>query len=142
MRWPRMTLGAGGFEMPKERGRVHFLSVVFAAVMIFVSCGPGTSSESHLALDDPTNELPARFKSQGPVPKPDFSTASRSPAFQQAIKDASALFGVQPQPLVSEAQGEEVIGGVSFDVPQKKLEAVLQRAHTDFLSRGFYLFRY
>lgn len=33
-------------------------------------------------------------------------------------------------------------GGVSFDVPQKKIEAILRQAHTDFLGRGFYLFRH
>ena len=128
--------------MSKRSRRVHRVGVVCAAVLLFVSCSQGESGKSNLSLVDPTEELPARFKSQEPVPKPDFSTASQAPAFQQAIKEAAALLGAQPQPLRSQAEDEEVSGGVSFDVPHNKVEAVLRQAHTDLLSKGLYLFRY
>ena len=128
--------------MSKRSRRVQLVGVACAAILLFVSCSQGASSKSNLALVDPTEELPARFKSQEPVPKPDFSTASQSPAFQQAIKEAAALLGGQPRPLRSQAEDEEVSGGVSFDVPHNKVEAGLRQAHTDLLSKGFYLFRY
>jgi hypothetical protein len=115
---------------------------VLVSALVFVSCGEWSSGVSNAPLTDPTAALPARFKSQQPVPKPDFTVPAQSPEFQQAIKDAVALLGSQPQPLRSEAENEEVKGGVSFDVPQDKLEAVLRTAHTDFLAKGFYLFRY
>lgn len=119
------------------------LMVMFAAALILVSCRSGSSgAESNAALTDPADGLPARFKTQEPVAKPDFSAAAQSPEFEQAIKDASALLGSQPRPLRTESESEDVAGGVSFEVPQRKVEAVLRRAHTDFLARGFYLFRY
>src|SRR4029450_5270396 len=74
--------------------------------------------------------------------KPDFTEAAQSPAFQQAIKDAAVILEAQPQALRSQAENEAVKGGVSFDVPKQKVEAVLRQAHTDFLARGVYLFRY
>jgi hypothetical protein len=115
--------------------------LLLAAVQILVSCATQNAPETS-ALSDPTESLPARFKTQDPVPKPDFTAAAASPEFQQAIQDAAALLGSQPQPMRSEPEGEEVPGGVSFDVPRKKVEAALRRAHTDFLAKGFYLFRY
>jgi hypothetical protein len=105
------------------------------AALFFAGCG-------RVAALDPTKQLPAKFKTQEPVPKPDFSDAAKSPAFQQAIKDAAVLLGAQPQPLHSQAENEEIKGGVSFDVPKEKIEAILRQAHTNFLARGFYLFRY
>jgi hypothetical protein len=90
---------------------------------------------------DPTDQLPARFKTQEPVTKPDFRTAGMSPAFQKAIKDATAILGAKPQPLLSQAEDEQIIGGACFAVPQEKIEAILFKAHTNFLARGFYLFR-
>ena len=128
--------------MLRESRRFHVVVITLVVVLICVSCGRGKSSESVLAMSDPTDGLPGRFKSQEPVSKPDFSTASQSAAFQQAIRDATALLGGKPEPLRSEAQNEEVTGGVSFDVSKNKVEAILRKAHADFLSRGFYLFRY
>jgi Domain of unknown function (DUF4253) len=128
--------------MPTRKNRNPLVSVVLAAALLLVSCGERGSGGPDALLTDPTEGLPARFKTQQPVPKPDFSVAAQAPAFQQAIKDATALLGAQPQPLHSEGENEEVQGGVSFDVPSKKVEALLLKAHTDFLSRGFYLFRY
>jgi hypothetical protein len=119
----------GSATMKKQ---ILLAGAAFAAALFFAGCG----------WQDPTAQLPARFKTQEPVPKPDFSDAAKSPAFQQAIKDAAALLGAPPQPLYSEAEGDEIEGGVSFDVPEKKIEAVLRPAHTNFLARGFYLFRY
>jgi Domain of unknown function (DUF4253) len=128
--------------MPEKKKRIPLVSAVLVSAFVFVSCGEWSSGVSNAPLTDPTAALPARFKAQQPVPKPDFTVPAQSPEFQQAIKDAAALLGSQPQPLRSEAENEEVKGGVSFDVPQDKLEAVLRTAHTDFLAKGFYLFRY
>jgi hypothetical protein len=127
--------------MPILKRHIHWLIVALAVTPVFVSCGKQESHESDAAWTDPTEALTAKFKVQDPVEKPDFAMATESPAFQQAIKDAATLLGAQPQPLRSERDDEEVKGGVSFDVPQGKLEAVLRQAHTDFLARGFYLFR-
>jgi hypothetical protein len=91
---------------------------------------------------DPTAKLPGRFKTPEEVRKPDFSEAANDAKFQEAIKEASALFGAPPQALKSEAEDEAIAGGVSFEVPQRKLEVILLKAHTNFLARGFYLFRY
>jgi hypothetical protein len=120
------------------------LVVGFAAAFVFAGCDRQDSSGSGpaAAAADPTDQLPAKFKTQEPVQQPDFSETASSPAFQQAIKDAAALLGAEPQPLHSPAEDEEIKGGVSFDVPQKKIESVLRKAHTNFLAKGFYLFRY
>jgi hypothetical protein len=112
--------------------------LVIVATLVFASC----SKPSPVEAGDPTDGLPARFKEQKPVPKPDFTDAAQSPEFQQAIKDAAALFATQPHALRAESDDSEVKGGVAFDVPSKTLESVLRKAHTDFLARGFYLFRY
>jgi hypothetical protein len=136
-----MRLAGGGVEMP-ARKRIRRVGAMFAAVLILASCGEGIPTTSDAVINDPTESLPERFKAQKPVPKPDFTEAAQSAAYQQAIRDAVALLGSQPQPLRTEAENELVTGGVSFDVPQDKVEAVLRKAHTDFLARGFYLFRY
>jgi hypothetical protein len=122
--------------------RIHSLGAVFTLASIAAACARIGSGESTEDYRDPTEDLPARFKTQAPVAKPDFSTPGQSPEFQQAIQDAAALLEARPQPMRSEFTEEEVRGGVSFDVAQEKLEAVLRQAHTDFLRRGFYLFRY
>jgi hypothetical protein len=114
----------------------------FLTAVTFVACNRPASTGSDTADADPTAQLPAKFKTQEQVPKPDFSEAAKSPAFQQAIKEAAALLGAQPQPLHSLGENGEVTGGVSFDVPQRKIESVLRKAHTDFLAKGCYLFRY
>jgi hypothetical protein len=106
------------------------------------ACNKPASSQTETAVArDATDALPAKFKTQEPVTKPDFSTAARSPEFQKVIKDATTLLGVQPQSLRSQAEDEQVIGGVCFAVPHEKIEALLFKAHTNFLARGFYLFR-
>jgi hypothetical protein len=116
--------------------------VAIAAVVLFAGCNKPSSQESSDIDSDPTEKLPARYKTQEEVPKPDFKEAAKSPAFQEAIKEASALFGAKPQPLISVGEGVEVAGGVSFDVPGKKIESMLLETHRRFLEKGFYLFRY
>jgi hypothetical protein len=128
-------------KMPLRKIQTRLICLLSAAALALVSCGK-LSIDSNAELSDPTEGLPARFKTQEAVPKPDFSVAAQSAAFQQAIKDVAALLGSEPKPLRSPAEDEEVVGGVSFDVSQKKIEAELRKAHTDFLARGFYLFRY
>ena len=116
----------------------RILASAFTIAMLLAACSKRDASESSAGA----NDLPARFKTQQAVPKPDFSEAAKSPAFQKAVKDAAALLGAQPQPLRSEGEDDLVKGGFSFDVPQQKVEAVLRAAHTNFLARGFYLFRH
>jgi hypothetical protein len=113
--------------------------VALISTMALVGCNRGKPGEE---VKDPTAQLPARFKTQELVAKPDFTVGARDPNFQQAIKDAAALLGAQPGTLTSEDEDEEVKGGVSFDVPHKKIEGILFEAHTNFLAKGFYLFRY
>jgi hypothetical protein len=122
-------------------GQIPLVSVAFVAALILAACNRQDSNESSAAAADPTEQLPAKYKTQELVTKPDFSEAAKSPAFQRAVKEAAALLGAQPQPLRLQAEDEAVKGGVSFDVPQKKVEALLHRAHTNFLAQGFYLFR-
>jgi hypothetical protein len=118
------------------------IRIVSVAAMVLTGCKPHDGGDTGRATMDATEQLPAKYRSQEPVAKLDFSEAAKAPAFRQAIQEAAALLGALPQPLHAEAEGEELKGGVSFDVPQKKIEAVLRRAHTNFLARGFYLFRY
>lgn len=119
---------------------VH-LPLSLLAFLLCAGCNKPQSTPAEDAWQDPTEKLPAKFKTQEPVTKPDFSVAANSREFQQAIKDASALLGAKPEPLHSQAEDERVIGGVSFAVPHEKLNAILFRAHTNFLAHGFYLFR-
>jgi hypothetical protein len=109
--------------------------------LLTVSCSKPVS-ETAEAYTDPTDALPARFKTQEPVAKPDFSAAAQKPEFQQAITDAAALLEAEPLPMRSIGEDEEIPGGVSFEVPRKKVDAILRKAHTAFLAKGFYLFRY
>lgn len=117
------------------------LSLVVALAL--VGCGGNSANLDIQELPlDPTESLPARFKTEDRPPKPDFSAAAADPRFQQARNEAAALLGARPQPLTLNYQGGEVAGGVSFDVPHDKAENILLQAHTDFLDKGFYLFRY
>jgi hypothetical protein len=116
------------------------LCVLLAATLAPTGCGkssPGTESDDSLSGLSPDNKVPES------VVRPDFTAAARTPEFQHAIREASELLGAEPKPLISEAAGEEevIAGGVSFDVPRKKIEAILFKAHTNFLARGCYLFR-
>ena len=115
-----------------------FGSLAAAAAIVVAGCSKSQPADE---AADPTADLPARFKTQEPVAKPDFTEAARDPKFQQAIRDAGALLGARPQPLTSEAGDEVIKGGVCFEVPHKKLESLLLKTHTGFLARGFYLFR-
>lgn len=99
-------------------------------------------SEKVEAAKDPTDDLPAKYKTDAPVPAPDFTQAGSTAAYQKAIKDAAALLGAQAGPLESFGENGRIKGGVSFDVPSAKIEALLLKAHTNFLARGYYLFRY
>lgn len=115
-----------------------------AAIVVVVlvgGCDRGDESDVESG-EDPTAKLPAKYKTQAPVPSPDFREAAKAPAFQQAIKDAAALLGAQPQSLDTPAEDRDLSGGVSFDVPQEKIQGILRKAHADFLAKGFYLFRY
>jgi hypothetical protein len=105
------------------------------------ACSQKPSDGDSSSIRDPTDQLPAKFKTQEPVAKPDFRAAAMSPAFQKAIEDATALFGVKPQPLLSQAGDEQIAGGACFAVPHEKIEAILFKTHTNFLARGFYIFR-
>jgi len=113
--------------------------VMLAAALVVAGCKP---EQGKALFKDPTADLPAKFKNQENLPKPDFSEAAKDPKFQEAIKEAARLLGAQPQPLKSEAEEEVVKGGVSFDVPHEKIEAMLLTVHTNFLAKGYYLFRY
>ena len=126
--------------MRPTKKQLWLISLVFAALV--VSCGNRAPYASEAMATDPTESLPARFKAQIPVPEPDFSIAAQSPAFQKAIQDAAALLVSEAQPLVTEFEGEQVVGGVSFVVSRERVESVLKEAHADFLARGVYLFRY
>jgi hypothetical protein len=121
--------------------RSFVLAVVLAAAVLLEGCSK-PDSDGPITASDPTENLPARFKVQEPVLKPDFSEAAASPEFQQAIKEASSLLGSQPQPLHSPGENTELTGGVSFDVPARRVGAILSDAHMKFLAKGFYLFRY
>jgi hypothetical protein len=108
--------------------------------LVLLGCRQEPATELEEA--DPTASLPARFKTQERPVNPDFSEAAKDPDFQEAIQQASALLGAAPQTLRTIAEDEEVRGGVSFDVPQEKIQTILFQTHADFLARGFYLFRY
>jgi hypothetical protein len=112
-----------------------------AAVLLF-GCSRTDSGAAIDVASDPTERLPAKYKTREEVPKPDFSEAARSPAFQQAIKEMSGLLASQPQPLLSPAERTVFTGGVSFDVTAKRIEAILLEEHKKLLEKGFYLFRY
>ena len=113
--------------------------VILASALAGAGCKP---EQGKALLKDPTADLPAKFKSQENVPKPDFGEASKDPKFQAAIQEAAKLLGAQPQVLKSETEDEVIRGGVSFDVPHEKIEAMLLEVHTNFLAKGYYLFRY
>jgi hypothetical protein len=116
--------------------------VVGMAAAVFFGCGKADSGGSSDVASDPTEKLPAKYKTQEEVPKPDFGQAAKAPGFQQTIIEVSALFSSRPQPLFSPAERTEVAGGVSFDVSAKRIEAILLEEHKKILKRGFYLFRY
>jgi hypothetical protein len=124
------------FENSLKRALTCFALLSLAG--LFCGCGrPSASTDSK----DPTADLPERFKTQEPVTKPNFAEAARDPKFQAAIKQAVALFGAPPRPLKSQAEDEIVPGGVAFEVSHDKAEALLYKAHTNFLAKGCYLFR-
>jgi hypothetical protein len=118
------------------------LSVVVAAAVLLFACSKPESQLSNDIESDPTEKLPAKYKTQEAVSKPDFSEAAKSTAFQEAIKEAATLLDSQPQPLISLGERVEVTGGVSFNVPVKKIEPILLETHKKFFEKGFYLFRY
>jgi len=121
---------------------ISVLVVGIVVAILLAGCGEPDSAGSNLAATDPTETLPAKYKIQEAVEKPDFSEAAKSAAFQQAIMETSALLGAAPKPLRSLGEGVELTGGVSFEAPAKKIEAVLLEEHPKSLAKGFYLFRY
>src|SRR5688572_28263948 len=114
-----------------------------ALIWIFLSgCDRRDGEDPKPDGADPTAQLPAKYKNQDPVPPPNFGDAAKAAPFRQAIRDAAALLGAEPQALLSPSEAGEINGGVSFDVPQEKVADLLRQAHADFLARGFYLFRH
>ena len=120
----------------------QFALVAMAAAVLFAGCSKPPSQESSDLASDPTEKLPAKYKTQEEIPKPDFQEDAKAPAFQEAIKETAALLGAQPQPLISPGESVEVPGGVSFDVPARKIDSMLLEAHKKLFEKGFYLFRY
>ena len=107
--------------------------------MLLAGC---LSSGSQPVTNDPTETLPAKYKTQETVEQPDFHEAAETAGFQQAIMEASTLLGAQPQPLVSLGEQQNIPGGVSFSVPGDKVGIILHKTHLQFLAKGYYLFRY
>jgi hypothetical protein len=126
--------------MTGMKSRAACLWAALAAGWLVAGCGRKDPQGPVAA--DPTASLPARFKTQEPVPRPDLSQAAGAAEFQRAIADAARLFEVAPKPLRSVGEGGEIKGGVCFEAPAQRIEAVLGEAHADFLSRGYYLFRF
>ncbi|HET9220606.1 MAG TPA: DUF4253 domain-containing protein [Terriglobia bacterium] len=122
----------------KNRG----LAVILGITVPMLSGGCLSSGSERTVANDPTETLPAKYKTQEPVEQPDFRGDAESPEFQQAIMEASSLLGAQPQPLVSPGERENIPGGVSFDVPGDKVGTLLHDTHLQFLAKGYYLFRY
>ena len=120
----------------KLRAGLVGAALLFSCVL--AACGRG---EEEAGETDPTEKLPAKYKSHEPVARPDFAEAAKSATFQQAIRDAAALLGSEPQPLESPEHGA-IAGGVSFQAPHEKVEGLLRKAHGEFLARGFFLFRH
>ena len=122
---------------------IQLVNIVSAAVLAFVSCSQGESSKSRLAIDDPTAELPARFKSQEPVSNLISAQppVSRIPAGE--LKDVTALVWgpATTFAVTSRASGSErrcIVrrsAGESRSSPGERHTRIL-------LSKGFYLFRY
>lgn len=111
------------------------------ATLAFALAAPGCSKRTEPnteAEDDRTIAMQEQREIEE-VPVPDFTAAARDPKFLQAVKEAAALLGSPPKPL----EGQEAsLGGFSFLAPQAKIEAILFKAHTNFLAKGCYLFRY
>src|SRR5262245_58526672 len=111
--------------------KTRHVGVCLVIALVLLSCSRPEPLEQQ-ADPDPTASLPAKFKTPERPEKPDFSSAAEDPKYQQAIREASALLGASPQSLRDPAEDKEVEGGVSFDVPQDKIEPILLQAHTDF----------
>jgi hypothetical protein len=108
--------------------------------LVLAGCGQKDAKSDAEPGDEREPDMARGQKVVKEAPKPDFSAAARDPKYQQLVKEAQTLLGATPQPL----EGEEgpVAGGFVFNVPQARVESVLRRAHTNFLARGAYLFRY
>ncbi len=106
--------------------------------LLLVGCGQ-KSADSEI---NPGEESPmVRENRPDPgIDKPDFSAAAADPKYKQVLREVQSMLASAPQPL----EGEEgpIPGGFSFDVPEAKAEAILDRVHTNLLARGVYLFRY
>src|SRR4030095_4649037 len=87
------------------------------------------------------------------VSRPDFSEASRQPAYQQAVRELSTRLAVTPEPLTARAGGAELMsllksgqlppssgrieihGCFSLPVSNAVAEPALESVHKEFLSR-------
>jgi hypothetical protein len=114
-----------------------FLCAGLAGIVALTSCRKRNDSATD--TEDSTASRMREQREIEEVPVPDFTAAVKDPQFLAAIKEAAALLGAQPAPLEGQ---ESSLGGFSFDVPEAKIEAILFKAHTNFLAKGCYLFRY
>jgi len=113
------------------------VSAGVAVALALTACSKRSNSTSEAA--DTTDSTMHEQREIEEVPVPDFTAASKDQKFLQAVKEAATLLGSQPKPLEGQ---ESALGGFSFDVPQARIEAFLFKAHTNFLAKGCYLFRY
>jgi Domain of unknown function (DUF4253) len=116
---------------------VQFACAALACALALTGCKK--SSQSEADADDSAGASAREPMEIEEVPVPDFTAAAKAPQFLQAVKEATILLGSKPVPLEGQESG---LGGFSFDVPQAKIEAILFQAHTNFLAKGCYLFRY
>ncbi|HEX7469988.1 MAG TPA: DUF4253 domain-containing protein [Verrucomicrobiae bacterium] len=119
----------------------HLFCIGLVCVLTLAGCSKHDESSAGAGSPDMDAQAMSDVKTANEsVAKPDFTAAARDLKYQQAVKEAAALLGAEPQPL--EGADGPIVGGFSFDVPQPKIEAILFKAHTNFLAKGFYLFRY
>ena len=109
----------------------------FAVALALTGCSKRSDSTSE-AEETSAGTMPEQREIEE-VPMPDFTMAAKDQKFLQAVKEAATLLDSQPQPLEGQ---ESDLGGFSFDVPEARIEAILFKAHTNFLAKGCYLFRY
>jgi len=123
--------------MHTMKSLVYLACVSFAVGLALIGCSKRGNSTAD--AEDSSPETTQEHREIVEVPVPDFATAAKNPKFIQAVKEAAALLGSQPRPLEGQ---ESSLGGFSFEVPEAKTEAILFKAHTNFLAKGCYLFRY
>ncbi|HWQ91666.1 MAG TPA: DUF4253 domain-containing protein [Clostridia bacterium] len=111
--------------------------VPISLTLLAAGCAKETATGD---ADDESEPAMADNDTVPQVPKPDFTAAAADPKYAQVIAEVERLLGAKRQPL--EAVEGPVTGGFSFDVPRARIEALLPKAHTNYLAKGVYLFRY